>query len=69
MDFGAHVIGGSGMGRYSSATLPDTTVHPNGTLALLKDYGSLASVELHPSKKLDLFGYAGEANTHKERCT
>jgi hypothetical protein len=39
--------------------LPDTTVHPNGTLAPIKAYQGLASLEAHPTRKLDLFGYAG----------
>jgi len=58
-DIGAHFLGGSGVGRYGASTLPDTTVHPDGTLAPIKAYQGLFSVELHPAKKLDLFGYYG----------
>lgn len=58
-DIGLHVLGGTGVGRYGTSTLPDTTVHPDGTLATIKAYQGLFSLELHPDKKLDLFGYLG----------
>jgi hypothetical protein len=58
-DLGFHVLTGSGVGRYGTSTLPDTTVRPDGTLAPIKNTQGLASIELHPTKKLDLFGYAG----------
>ncbi|MEO6804240.1 MAG: hypothetical protein ABI197_13455 [Granulicella sp.] len=58
-DVGVHVLAGTGVGRYGTSTLPDVTVHPNGTLAPIKSYQGLFSLELHPVKKLDVFGYAG----------
>jgi hypothetical protein len=58
-DIGIHTLGGTGVGRYGTSTLPDTTVHPDGTLAPIKSYQGLLSIELHPTKKLDVFGYAG----------
>ncbi|WP_263384397.1 DUF2059 domain-containing protein [Granulicella arctica] len=58
-DIGIHTLGGTGVGRYGTSTLPDVTVHPDGTLAPIKAYQGLFSVELHPMKKLDVFGYAG----------
>ena len=58
-DVGIHGLGGTGVGRYGSSQLPDTTVHPDGTLAPIKDYQGLFSLELHPTKNLDLDGYAG----------
>ena len=58
-DIGVHTLVGTGVGRYGTSTLPDTTVHPDGTLATIKGYQGLFSLELHPDKKLDLFGYAG----------
>ena len=33
VDFGFHGLGGTGVGRYGTSTLPDVTVHPDGTLA------------------------------------
>jgi hypothetical protein len=59
LDLGAHVLAGTGVGRYGTSTLPDLTVHPDGTLAPIKAYQGLLSIEPHPTKKLDLFGYAG----------
>ena len=59
LDFGVHALAGTGVGRYGTSTLPDATVHPDGTLAPIKAYQGLVSLEAHPAKKLDLFGYAG----------
>jgi hypothetical protein len=59
-DVGVHVLGGTGVGRYGTSTLPDVTVHPDGTLEPIKNIQGLASLELHPLPKLDLFGYWGE---------
>jgi hypothetical protein len=58
-DIGVHLLTGTGVGRYGTSTLPDVTVHPDGTLAPIKGDQGLFSVELHPTKKVDLFGYAG----------
>jgi hypothetical protein len=58
-DIGVHGLGGTGVGRYGTSTLPDVTVHPDGTLAPIKAYQGLLSIELHPTKKWDVFGYAG----------
>ncbi|HWW96447.1 MAG TPA: hypothetical protein VNY74_02080 [Edaphobacter sp.] len=59
VDFGIHGLGGTGVGRYGTSTLPDVTVHPDGTLAPIKAYQGLVSIETHPTPKLDIFGYAG----------
>jgi hypothetical protein len=58
-DIGIHGLGGTGVGRYGTSTLPDVTVHPDGTLAPIKNYQGLLSVELHPTKKLDFDLYSG----------
>jgi hypothetical protein len=58
-DIGVHILTGTGVGRYGTSTLPDVTVHPDGTLATIKGDQGLFSLELHPAPKLDLFGYAG----------
>ena len=58
-DFGIHGLGGTGVGRYGTSGLPDVTVHPDGTLAPIKNYQGLVSLELHPTKKLDLDLYSG----------
>jgi hypothetical protein len=59
VDFGLHFLGGTGVGRYGTSTLPDVTVHPDGTLEPIKNYQFLGSLELHPQKKLDLDLYYG----------
>ncbi len=58
-DIGLHAVYGDGTGRYGTSTLPDTTVHPDGTLALLHNGQGLFSLETHPLKKLDVYAYAG----------
>jgi hypothetical protein len=59
VDFGIHGLGGTGVGRYGTSTLPDVTVHPDGTLEPIKAYQGLISLETHPTPKLDVFFYAG----------
>jgi hypothetical protein len=59
VDFGFHGLGGTGVGRYGTSTLPDVTVHPDGTLAPIKGWQGLVSIETHPTPKLDVFFYAG----------
>jgi regulator of replication initiation timing len=59
LDLGAHILVGDGVGRYSSATLPDATAHPDGTLELLAGGSALGSLEWHATPRLDLYGYYG----------
>jgi hypothetical protein len=59
LDAGVHLMTGPGVGRYGTSTLPDITVHPDGTLEPIKSQQGLISLEAHPMKKLDIFGYAG----------
>ncbi len=58
-DIGLHLVAGDGTGRYGASLLPDITVKPDGTLEPLRNVQGLFSLELHPTKKLDIFGYAG----------
>jgi len=58
IDIGGHFLGGDGMGRYGSSTLPDVTVNPNGTLALLKSAQGLGTLEFHYNK-FDVYFNAG----------
>ncbi len=57
-DLGVHFLGGDGVGRYGTSTLPDVTVRPDGTLAPIRSYQGLGTVEYH-SKKWDLYFNAG----------
>src|SRR5437899_2986468 len=54
-DFGVHVMGGDGIGRYGSAQLADVTARPGGTLAPIRGGQALGTLELHPSPKLDIY--------------
>jgi len=60
LELSAKFTGGSGIGRYGSAQLPDATARPDGTLALLKSAQWLGGVEVHPNPKLDLYAYFGQ---------
>jgi hypothetical protein len=59
IDFGAHILAGNGLGRYSTSTLPDATAHPDGSLELLTGGSALGSIEWHATHRLDLYGYYG----------
>jgi hypothetical protein len=59
LDIGLHVMQGAGTGRYGTSNLGDVTVKPNGTLEPLRNSQGLLSIETHPTKKLDIYGYAG----------
>jgi hypothetical protein len=59
VDIGLHVMQGAGTGRYGTSNLGDVTVKPNGTFEPLKNSQGLFSIETHPTKKLDVYGYAG----------
>ncbi|MGC1416244.1 MAG: hypothetical protein WA817_13225 [Candidatus Acidiferrum sp.] len=54
-DAGIHFFGGDGIGRYSSAQMPDVTMRPDGTLSPIKAGSVLGTLELHPSPKLDVY--------------
>ena len=59
IDVAGQVMGGQGVGRYGSTQLADATVRPTGKLEPLRNYRALFSLETHPTKKLDVYGYAG----------
>lgn len=47
VEFGLHAFGGDGVGRYGTSGLPDVTVRPDGTLAPMKAYMGLGTLEFH----------------------
>ncbi|AEU37437.1 hypothetical protein [Granulicella mallensis] len=59
LEIDGHILAGNGLGRYSSAQLPDATAHPDGSLELLTGGSALGSVEWHATPRLDLYGYYG----------
>jgi len=58
LDLGGHVLGGSGVGRYGTAGLPDVTVRSDGTPSLLRNFQGLATVEWH-GPKIDVYFNGG----------
>ncbi|MGI4757480.1 MAG: hypothetical protein ACRYGF_11615 [Janthinobacterium lividum] len=58
-DIAVQVMAGQGTGRYGSSQLADATIRPDGTLEPLRNYHGLFSLETHPAKKLDVYGYYG----------
>jgi hypothetical protein len=60
LDVAAKFTAGSGIGRYGSAQLADSTARPDGTLALIKSAQWLSGLELHPNPKIDLYAYFGQ---------
>ncbi len=59
VELALHGLYGDGTGRYASAQVPDTTIAPNGTLALLHNSAALGEVFAHATKRLDLYADAG----------
>ena len=59
MDLGLHALFGNGLGRYAASGLPDATVNPDGTLAPLRTYQGLATIEFH-YPKFDVYFNVGE---------
>ena len=71
VDVGIHFLGGDGVGRYGSAGLSDVTTRfapeptgapasaLDGTLAVIRSFQALGTLQLHPTQKLDINFYAG----------
>ncbi len=59
VDLGLSGMYGDGAGRYSTAQLPDSTLRPDGTIALIHNASWLARIEWHLTPKWDLYGYVG----------
>jgi hypothetical protein len=58
MDLGAHFLGGKGVGRYGTSSLPDVTVDPSGNLVPIKSYQALGTLEWH-YPKFDIYTNGG----------
>ena len=58
LDIGAHALGGNGVGRYGTSSLPDVTVRPDGKLAKLRSGQLLGTIEWH-TPKIDIYGNGG----------
>ena len=58
IDFGLHGFGGSGVGRYGTATLADASIRGDGRFDLVKSLQGLVTLEWH-SPKIDIYTNAG----------
>lgn len=58
LDIGGHALVGDGIGRYGTGGLPDSTVKADGTLAPLRSYQTLGTLEWH-TKRLDFYANGG----------
>jgi hypothetical protein len=50
VELGVHYLGGNGIGRYGTSSLPAATVRPDGSLALLTSHQALGTLEFHQPK-------------------
>ena len=57
--FGLKGFGGSGVGRYGPASLPDVSINGDGTIHLVKNLMGLSTLEFKVTKKFDIVGYGG----------
>jgi hypothetical protein len=64
LDVGLHAIYGNGVGRYGASGLPDATVNADGTLAPLRSYQGLVTLEYH-TPKIDVYLNGGEEYVRK----
>jgi hypothetical protein len=65
LDVIAQGLVGSGIGRYASGQAPDVTLDPDGAIVPIRAWHILAGVELHPSAKLDVYGYFGREHSDR----
>lgn len=59
LEIGGKGVYGDGVGRYGSGQLADLTFRPDGTSALIRSGHGLGTIELHATKKLDIYAYYG----------
>jgi hypothetical protein len=59
LDVGLSGLWGDGVGRYGDAQVAETTVHPNGTLALIHAYSALGTLIWHATPRLDVYTLYG----------
>ncbi|HEX4001289.1 MAG TPA: FlxA-like family protein [Candidatus Acidoferrales bacterium] len=57
---GLHFLGGDGVGRYGTSQLVDVVVRPDGTLAPVRSFQGLGTIELNPTPKWNIYMYAGD---------
>jgi hypothetical protein len=61
LDVGLSGLWGDGIGRYGDSQIADTTVRPDGQLALIHGFSALGTLTLHASPRLDIYAnYGGD---------
>ena len=55
LELALHGLYGDGIGRYSSAQLPDTTLRPDAQLALLHGFSALGEAVAHVTPRFDMY--------------
>jgi hypothetical protein len=55
LELALHGLYGDGTGRYASAQLADTTLRPDGQLALLRNSAGLGEIVAHATPRLDIY--------------
>jgi hypothetical protein len=65
LDVTASVMAGKGIGRYSSAQMPDFSIAPDGDLKPLSQYSAILGIIGHPTPAWDTFLFAGMEQTFR----
>lgn len=61
LSIGLKGLWGQGVGRYGDSTIADVTIRPDGSLAPLRAFSALSTVEASPTKRLSLYAnYGGD---------
>jgi hypothetical protein len=58
-DVGVKGLWGDGVSRYSASQIGDTTLRPDGQLALIHGFSALGTLEYHATPRLEVYGYYG----------
>ena len=59
VDLGLSGLYGNGIGRYGTTTLPDVTIAADSSLKTITGSQVMLSLEMHPTKNLDVYSYIG----------
>jgi Skp family chaperone for outer membrane proteins len=61
LTLGLKGLWGQGVGRYGDSTIADVTIRPDGSLAPLRAFSALSTLEASPTKRLSLYAnYGGD---------
>jgi hypothetical protein len=65
LDFHFSALAGKGIGRYSSAQLPDVTLSPSGQFVPISERHWMAGLSMRPADAWTLYGYFGDEHADK----